>query len=101
LFLRYPKTAEQGNMAKMKGNIEGNATDFKFFSDANKKDDFKQQSKGRNFAKISFFIKPLFVPFATSKKDVVGFGVAARAVATPAYFNIPVDAEYNRNTKKI
>jgi hypothetical protein len=101
MFLRYPKSAGQGNIVKMKGNIEGNATDFKFFSDANKNDDFKKDSKGRNFGKNTFFKKPIFVPFATSANDVLGFGAAARAVVTPAYFNIPIDAEYNRNTNTL
>jgi hypothetical protein len=101
LFLRYPKAKADGNIVKMKGNIEGNATDFKFFNDPTKNDDFKKASKGRNFGKNFKVIKPIYVPFATSDNDVLGFGAAARAVATPAYFNIPVDAEYNRNTNTI
>jgi hypothetical protein len=31
----------------------------------------------------------------------MGFGAIARGLATPAYFNIPVDAEYNVNEEKI
>jgi hypothetical protein len=31
----------------------------------------------------------------------MGFGAAARAVATPSYFNIPVDAEYNTDAGTI
>ncbi len=101
LFLRYPKAEATGNIVKMKGNIEGNGTDFKFYGDANANDDFKKESKGRNFGKNFKVIKPIYVPFATSANDVLGFGAAARAVVTPAYFNIPVDAEYNRNTNTI
>ncbi len=33
--------------------------------------------------------------------DVLGFGAIARGLATPAYFNIPVDAEYDVNANKI
>ncbi len=101
LYLRYPKAKGQGNIVKMKGNIEGNGTDFKFFTDPTKNDDFKRESKGRNFGKNFKIIKPIHVPFATSEKDVLGFGAAARAIATPAYFNIPVDAEFNRNTNTL
>jgi hypothetical protein len=41
------------------------------------------------------------VSFATSEKDILGFGAIARGLATPAYFNIPIDAEYDVNAEKI
>jgi len=41
------------------------------------------------------------VPFATSQKDDLGFGAAARALVTPSYFNIPVDAEYDTDAETV
>ncbi|HET6722677.1 MAG TPA: hypothetical protein VFH07_08005 [Chitinophagaceae bacterium] len=97
---RYPKT-NSGKIIKMKGNIEGNATEFKFFQDVEQMDDFKEQMKGRAKLTPIQLYKPLAVPFASSKKDELGFGAAARGIATPAYFNIPVDAEYDTEAETI
>ncbi|MBS1921642.1 MAG: hypothetical protein JST17_15450 [Bacteroidetes bacterium] len=45
---------------------------------------------------------PPFIPFSSAKADQnTGFGAAARFVITPAYFNIPIDADYDLNTKKL
>lgn len=100
ITLRYPKN-NGGKIIKMKGNIEGNATEFKFFQDIEQMDAFKEQMKGRAKLTPIPLIKPLAVPFATSQKDELGFGAIARGVATPSYFNIPVDAEYDTETETI
>jgi hypothetical protein len=101
LNLRYPKDGAKGNIIKMKGNLEGNATKFTFFEDLEKEDDFNRGSID-NFIiiPIKTFI-PLAVSVATSERDIMGFGAIARGLATPAYFNIPVDAEYNVDEKEI
>lgn len=101
ISLRYPKAENTGNIVKMKGNIEGNATVFSFMQDINKEDDFTKELKGRKAGNLFIEIKPPCLPFATSLNDALGFGAVARAIATPAYFNIPVDAEFNRNTNTI
>ena len=45
---------------------------------------------------------PVTLPFATSLHDILGFGMMAeKGVASPAYFDIPIDAEYNTKTEKI
>jgi len=97
---RYPKN-NSGKIIKMKGNIEGNATEFKFFQDVEQMDDFKEQMKGRAKLTPVQLYKPLTVSFASSKKDELGFGAVARGIATPAYFNIPVDAEFDTETETI
>ena len=92
--LRYPKN-QTGGIIKMKGNIEGNATNFTFGFDV------------KHFLPRSTIIvdqraqRPPAVPFVTSQHDELGFGAAARAVGTPAYFNLAVDAEYNTETETI
>jgi hypothetical protein len=99
--LRYPKKKISGTVIKMKGNLEGNATRFSFFEDIEKQDEFQQGSKGKiEVVPINTFV-PLSVSFATSERDIMGFGAIARGLATPAYFNIPVDAEYDVDAKKI
>jgi hypothetical protein len=42
------------------------------------------------------------IPFsaASSDKDI-GFGAVARAIATPASFNLPIDADYDVAQKKV
>ncbi len=101
LFLRYPKEKNKGGIIKMKGNIEGNGTKFSFFEDVEKEDGFKEGSKGKiEVVPIKTFT-PLAVSQATSEKDVLGFGAIARSMATPAYFNIPLDAEYDVDAGKI
>ena len=98
--LRYPKK-NVGDIIKMKGNLEGNATKFTFFQDVAKENDFHAVSKGKiEVVPIKTFT-PLAVSVATSERDIMGFGAIARGLATPAYFNIPVDAEYDVDAKKI
>ena len=85
----------------MKGNLEGNATKFTFFQDIAKENDFHAVSKGKiEVVPIKTYI-PLAVSVATSERDIMNFGALARGLATPAYFNIPIDAEYNVDAKKI
>ena len=99
--LRYPKESSKGNVIKMKGNIEGNATKFTFYQNVAEEDGFKEGSRGKiNVIELKV-LKPPAVPFVSSLKDVAGFGAAARAIATPAYFNITMDAEYDVDAKKI
>lgn len=101
LALRYPKDKGGGNIIRMKGNLEGNATKFSFFEDLEKNDEFQEGSKGKiEVVPIKAYI-PFSVSVATSEIDVMGFGAIARGLATPAYFNIPVDAEYDVNENKI
>ena len=100
--LRYPKDKVTGRTIKMKGNIEGNAVKFTFFADS--KAAVKSEMQGRDKFVDVMVLKdflPVAVPFATSQHDKMGFGAAARAVATPAYFNIPMDAEYDLNAEKL
>jgi hypothetical protein len=99
--LRYPKDKSNGKMIMMKGNLEGNATNFTFFADVEKEDGFQEGSKGKIQVIPLHIYKPAALPFATSKNDPMGFGAVARGVATPAYFNIPVDAEYDVDGDKI
>ncbi len=101
LSLRYPKEKANGNIIKMKGNIEGNGTKFSFFEDIEKEDGFQEGSKGKIEVVPIKAYTPFSVSQATSELDVMGFGAIARGLATPAYFNIPVDAEYNVNENKI
>lgn len=101
LTLRYPKEKDGVNVIKMKGNIEGNGTRFTFFQDVEKEDEFHEGSKGKiEVVPIKTFT-PLAVSFATSERDILGFGAIARGMATPAYFNLAIDAEYDVNENKI
>jgi hypothetical protein len=102
ISLRYPKDKTGGRIIKMKGNIEGNATKFTFFADAKEavKDEMQGRDKFVSVVVLRDFLPPC-VPFATSQKDKMGFGAAARAIATPAYFNIPIDADYDSDAGKI
>jgi hypothetical protein len=86
----------------MKGNIEGNATKFQFFADAKAavKDEMQGRDKYVSVVVLQNLLPPS-IPFSSSVHDSLKFGAAARAVATPAYFNIPIDAEYDLNTNKI
>ena len=99
--LRYPK-GKTGKTIKMKGNIEGNATKFTFFADAKAavKDEMQGRDKYVEVMVLKDFL-PLALPFATSQHDKMGFGAVARAIGTPAYFNIPVDADYDLDAEKI
>lgn len=102
LSLRYPKDGAKGNIIKMKGTLEGNATKFTFFEDIEKEDDFRTAGKGIGLQVIPIkTFTPLAVSFATSERDIMGFGALARGLATPAYFNFGVDAEYDVEANKI
>ena len=97
---RYPKSSD-GNIIKMKGNIEGNATSFRFTEDMEEEDDFKDKMKTHRTMNHIPVWGPKSVSFSTAQADGVGFGAVARGVATPASFNIPVDAEYNTDAGTI
>jgi hypothetical protein len=100
--LRYPKSGAGGKIIKMKGNIEGNATKFTIYQKATEQDDFKD-AKGYRASLISICLHvPATMPVATSQADkTTGFGAVARAIVTPAYFNIPIDADYDVESGKI
>ena len=97
---RYPKSSD-GNIIKMKGNIEGNATSFRFTEDMEEEDDFKEKMKTHRTMNHIPVWGPKSVSFSTAQADGVGFGAVARGIATPASFNIPVDAEYNTDAGTI
>lgn len=99
--LRYPKEKANGNIIKMKGNLEGNGTKFSFFEDLEKNDEFQEGSHGKIEVVPIKAYTPFSVSVATSQLDVMGFGAIARGLVTPAYFNIRIDAEYNVNENKI
>jgi hypothetical protein len=85
----------------MKGNIEGNATSFRFTEDMEEEDDFKEKMKTHRTMNHIPVWGPKSVPFSTAQADGVGFGAVARGIATPASFNIPVDAEYDTDAGTI
>jgi hypothetical protein len=91
---RYPKSSN-GDIIKMKGNIEGNATSFRFTEDMEEEEEFKAKMKTHRTMNHIPVYGPKSVPFSAAKADAVGFGAVARGIATPAVFNIPVDAEYD------
>jgi uncharacterized membrane protein YgcG len=99
LNLRYLKSAATSTMIKMKGNIEGNATKFTIFQKVSEMDAFKDAMKNRaRIFSICLYVPPT-MPVATSQADrSTNFGAVARGIVTPAYFNIPVDADYNPET---
>jgi hypothetical protein len=98
--LRYPKN-QTGGIIKMKGNIEGNATKFTFFADNSIEDEFRKGSAGKVEVMVLKNLVPPAIPSATSNIDALGFGAVARGVVTPAYFNIPIDAEFDTESDKI
>jgi hypothetical protein len=104
LSLRAPKADGTSNIIKMKGSIEGNLTSYKAFADP-KACIAKELKEQGVFDKTICFplveINPVVIPFSTAANDVGGFGWGARMVATPACFNIPVDAEYDVAKKEI
>jgi hypothetical protein len=100
LTLRYPNSQSSG-VIHMKGNIEGNATKFTFFADPDKNPGYAQGTAGKITTQVLKNYTPLSVPMSTALADQLGFGMLARGIATPAYFNIPIDAEYNTETGKI
>jgi hypothetical protein len=97
---RYPKSSD-GNIIKMKGNIEGNATSFRFTEDMEEEDDFKETMKTHRTMNHIPVWGPKSVSFSTAQADGVGFGSIFRGIATPASFNIPVDAEYDTDAGTI
>ena len=103
--LRYPKNNAGGKIIKMKGNIEGNATKFTIYQNAQQIDDYKDAMKGRGALTKFYSIclhKPDAIPFSAASADKdIGFGAVARAIATPASFNIPIDADYDVAQKKV
>jgi len=105
ISLRYPKNNTGGSMIKMKGNIEGNATKFTIFQDAQQIDDYKDAMKGREGLTQFYSVclhKPVAIPFSAASADKdIGFGAVARAIATPASFNLPIDADYDVTQKKV
>ena len=105
ITLRYPKASNTGNIIKMKGYIEGNATKFTFGADPKKaiRDDIKEDLYDHTRLIKIFEMKPPTIPFSSAPvdKETFGFGFGARMLATPACFNILVDAEYNQETKEI
>jgi hypothetical protein len=100
IVLRYPKEGSKGKIIKMKGSIEGNATNFSFYENAEANDDFHDGTKGKIEVVELRVIKPATVPFVSSLSDKAGFGAAARAL-TPASFYITVDAEYDVDANTI
>ena len=101
ISMRYPKNNQGGNIIKMKGNIEGNATRFTIYQKASEIDEFKDAMKNRAALYSLQLHAPAAIPFSTSQNDKLGFGAVARAIVTPAYFNIPFDADYDVEAKKI
>jgi hypothetical protein len=100
ISLRYPKGGSAKGTIKMKGNIEGNATKFSIYTNMNEMDDFKKESKGRSHVIGICVYAPPSVPFVSSQADkTTGFGAVARGMATPAYFNIPIDIDYDVDAK--
>lgn len=100
LNLRYPKD-QPGSIIKMKGNIEGNGTKFTFFQNLAVEDEFKRTTKKEIEILPLKVITPFAIKAPSTQYDILGFGAAARAALSPAYFNIPVDAEYNPDDGKI
>jgi hypothetical protein len=104
LSLRAPKADGSSNIIKMKGSIEGNLTSFKAFADP-KACIAKELKEQGVFDKTICFplveTNPIIIPFSTAANDVGGFGWGTRMVATPACFNIPVDAEYDVAKKEM
>ena len=105
ISLRYPKNNKGGNIIKMKGNIEGNATKFTIYQNAQQIDEYKDAMKGRERFTQFYSLclhKPVAIPFSAASADKdIGFGAVARAIATPASFNIPIDADYDVAQKKV
>lgn len=100
LVLRYPIN-QSGGVIKMKGTIEGNATQFTFYADPDENPGYKAGTGGKIQTMIIRNYTPVSLPLSTSLADELGFGVFARAALTPAYFNIVVDAEYNTQTEEV
>lgn len=104
ITLRYPKASNTGNIIKMKGTIEGNATSFKFGADPKKAIKDEVSLDVYNHTKLIPIqdLKPPTVPFNVTEadKEYTGFGAVART-GIPASFLMSVDAEYNQETKEV
>lgn len=100
LVLRYPKEVNKGKIIKLKGSIEGNATKFTFYENAEANDDFQEGTHGKIEVVELRVIKPATIPFVSSLNDLGGFGAVARGL-TPASFYITIDAEYDVDANKI
>ena len=85
----------------MKGNFEGNATKFTFSENVEANAEFFNGSHGKIEVVELKVVKPVAFPFVSSLNDPAGFGAVARTIATPACFNITLDADYNVDEKKI
>jgi hypothetical protein len=101
IVLRYPKTMGNGKVVNMKGHIEGNATSFSFYQNIKAEDGFYETTKGHAIVKQMAVLTPFTIPVVSAEADRLGFGMMARAVATPAYFCLPIDAIYDRDAKTI
>lgn len=105
ISLRYPKNNAGGNIIKMKGNIEGNATKFTIYQNAQNIDQYRDAMKNRESLTQFYPVcvhRPIAVPFSAASADKnIGFGAVARAIAVPSTFNIPIDADYDVSQKKI
>jgi hypothetical protein len=77
------------------------ATKFSFYENVEAEDGFHEGSKGKIEVIELQVLKPPAFPFVSSLNDPAGFGAVARTVATPACFNITLDAEYDVDAKKI
>jgi hypothetical protein len=102
LNLRYPKSGATGKIIKMKGSLEGNATSFGFFADPKEAvaDELGNAYNSTVVLTVADLKPPTF-PFAIAQADKAGFGAVARVAVTPASFYIPIDAEYNLDSKQI
>jgi hypothetical protein len=102
LNLRYPKSGNTGRVIKMKGSLEGNATKFTFWADPKEAVAEELKSAYNSTQVITILdLKAPAVPFVSSQVDKAGFGAVARGLVTPASFYIPIDAEYNLDSKEI
>lgn len=102
LSLRYPKNQGDGDIIKMKGSLEGNATKFTFFADPKEAvaEELKQAYYTSAVVRVADIV-PNTVPFVPASGDIVGLGAVARGLVTPASFYIPIDAEYNVDAGQI
>lgn len=100
LTLRYPKNnGGGGNVIKMKGCIEGNAIQFNFYQDIELMDDFRKEIKQKGKVIPVQLHTPFTVPIGGMLPE--GVGAVTRGLLTPAYFYIPVDAEYDPQANTI
>jgi hypothetical protein len=99
LTLRYPLSSS--GIIKMKGTLEGNAKYFHFNADPSENPDYVHGTAGKVETMVLKNITPFSLFINAANYDGLGFGMAARAIVTPAYFLVPIDAEFNTQTNKI